>query len=86
MRKRTKAAIIAIAVLLTAGTLVSAQSGSSSKTGEQKAPFNLDESAWCGGPRGGSGIGPSGCGGPGGYNGSPDSGGGYGNGSGFGCH
>ena len=77
MRKRTKAAIIAIAVLLTAGTLVSDQSSSSSKTGEQKAPFNLDESAWCGGPRGGSG----GSGGPGDYDGSDNSGG-----SGFDCH
>jgi hypothetical protein len=85
MRKRTKVAIIAIAVLFVAGTLVSAQAGSSPKTGDQEAPFNLDESAWCGGPRGGSGIGPGGCGGPGGYNG-PDDGGGYGNGSGFSCH
>ncbi|GHU13850.1 hypothetical protein FACS1894161_4170 [Spirochaetia bacterium] len=86
MGKRTKAAIIAIAVLLAAGTLVSAQSGNrletslrnTPKTGEQGAPFNLDESAWCGGPRGGSG----GCGGQGGYNGGQGNNGG----SGFDCH
>ena len=82
MGKRTKVAIIAIAVLFVAGTLVSAQAGNFPKTGEQGAPFNLDESAWCGGPRGGSGFGPGGCGGPGGYNGNPDNGGG----SGFSCH
>ena len=82
MEKRKKAGIIAIAVLLVSGTLVSAQPGNSPKTGEQGAPFNLDESAWCGGPRGSSDFGSGGCGGPGGYNGSPDNGGG----NGFDCH
>jgi hypothetical protein len=86
MRKRTQAAVIATAVLLAVGTLVSAQSGDSFKTGEQGALFTLDESAWCGGGRGGPGFGSGGCGGPGGYNGNPDDGGGYGNGSGFDCH
>ena len=81
MRKRTKVAIIAIAVLLATGTLLSAQSGNFPKTGEQEAPFNLDANTWCGGSRGGSGFGPGGCGGPGGYNGGPDNGG-----SGFDCH
>jgi hypothetical protein len=78
--KKWRIAIIATVVLLLAGTLVFAQTGSSPKTGEQG--FNPNESVWCG--RGGFGSG--GCGGPGGYNGSPDDSGGYGGGSGFSCH
>jgi hypothetical protein len=84
MKRKWKIAIIATVVLLLAGTLAFAQAGSSPKTGEQGAPFNLDESVWCGSPR--SGFGSGGCGGPGGYNGSPDDNGGYDGGSGFSCH
>jgi hypothetical protein len=84
MNRKWKIAVIVTAVLLLAGTLAFAQSGNSPKAGQQGAPFSLDESAWCGGPRSGSGFGPGSCGGPGGYNGGPSDSGGYD--GGFSCH
>lgn len=80
MNGKGKAAIIAAAVLLLAGTFAFAQAGNSSKAEGQQAPFDFDQKAYCYGSRGGCG---SGYGDPGDYNESPDDGG---NGSGFDCH
>jgi hypothetical protein len=82
MSRKWKAAIIAAAVLLLVGTLAFAQAGASPRADEQQTPFDLDQRAYCGGPRSGLG-GYGGCGGQGGYNGNPDD---NGNGGGFSCH
>jgi hypothetical protein len=77
-----KVAVIAALVLLAAGITAYAQTVSGDRqTGEQEAPFTLNKSVWCGGPRRGYDNGDSG----GSYGGdSYDNGNSFG--GGYSCH